>query len=292
MKALFSIAVVLAALFFVAVYAETEMIITPFGLRPAHCHQIVPSGAMIKVREDRLDAHLLNGTVLSFPMKQDCIDFQAKEWIKRAKARQANPHKGFWQDGWLDNAGYYPPNEVMTFSGTYTVPNNPAVDSSQVLFYFIGTENLSQGQLSILQPVLTWGNGYNGWSMASWNCCPQGQTIESESLDGLNAGDTAFGLIDFSSPTNWTVTSTWKGETVKLSVSAAGRDFNWCDVTLETYTVRNCNEFATGPMTFSNMQITDQTGTVTPNWQPWSEPTECNGQLTVQSPSTIIIQHT
>jgi hypothetical protein len=283
---------VLFGAFFAVVNVSAEDIITPFGLRPAHCHQRVPSGASLQIREDRLDAILMNGTVLSFPKQQDCIDFQKKEWEARAVSRKANPNRGFWQNGWLDNAGYYPPAEVVQFTGTYLVPPDPNVDNQQVLFYFIGTENFQSGvTVSILQPVLTWGNGYNGWSMASWNCCPQGQTFESDSLEGLSAGDSAFGVIDLSSSSNWTITSTWNGQTVNLTVPLAQRDFDWCDVTLETYSVTSCGEFSNGPMTFSNMQLTDSSGYNTPNWQPGTEPTECDGSLTVTSPSEITIQH-
>jgi len=197
-----------------------------------------------------------------------------------------------WQDGWLDNAGYYPPSQVDTFSGDYLVPPDPANDASQVLFYFIGTENFQSGiQVSILQPVLTWGNGINGWNMASWNCCPQGQSHESASLQGIGAGNSVTGLIDQSSGNNWTITSTWNGQSVNLIIPAAQRDFDWIDATLETYSVTNCNMFPDGPAVYTNMALTLAGGSPnSPSWQP-SGPTECQGQLTVQSPSEITISH-
>jgi len=219
--------------------------------------------------------------------KQDCIDFQEKANKERILRRQQKHAL----DGWLDYAGFYPTSEVVMFTGTYSVPPNPVTDGSQVLFYFIGTENLGQTDLSILQPVLTWGNGYNGWNMASWNCCPQGQTIESNSIDGIKAGSSVSGIIDFTSPDNWTVTSNYNNKKVVLTVPSAQRDFNWCDVTLETYTVTACGNFPKGPCVFSDMTLTDTYGSVTPSWQADTGPTECGGKLTINSPSEITISH-
>jgi len=164
---------------------------------------------------------------------------------------------------------------------------------AQVLFYFIGTENFQKSVgVSILQPVLTWGNGHTGWNMASWNCCPQGQTWTSGFLLNLKAGGTVNGVID-QSGANWKITSTYNGQSVTLTIAANSRDFNWVDVTLETYSVTECTEFAAGPITFSDMKLTLQGGTVnSPVWVPWKEPTECGGSLKVVSPSEITIDHT
>ena len=35
------------------------------------------------------------------------------------------------------------------------------------------------------------------------------------------------------------------------TISIAGRNFNWADVTLEVYGAASCSEFAVGPMKFS-----------------------------------------
>jgi hypothetical protein len=35
----------------------------------------------------------------------------------------------------------------------------------------------------------------------------------------------------------------------------AGRDFNWVDVTLETYYVTQCNQYANGPASFFDMKL-------------------------------------
>jgi len=277
---------------------KEEQVLTPFGWRPSHCHQKVPNGTSLVIREDRVDAIQKDGSVIRFPKQQDCIDFQDKEWERRAKDKEwersslKSHHYGDYVKGWLDNAGFFPPSDVVSFSGTYTVPSTPT-ENGQTLFYFIGIENMNNtGPVSILQPVLQYNQGgYPGWSLASWNCCPQGQTFESSTLTGLQSGDTLNGVVDQSSSSNWTITSTWNGQVATLTVPVAARNFTWCDVTLETYNVTNCAQFPSGPMTFSNLSLSDESGAITPNWTPWAEPTECNGSLTVQSASEIIIQH-
>jgi len=281
-----------------AVPQTTEWALTPFGLRPANCVKEVPSGSYLIERENTVEAHLENGTVLSFPIQESCVQFH-KEWaLKRVATHKArrNQVKPAPLDGWLDYVGYYPPKEVDKFTGTYSVPPDPATNTNQVLFYFIGTENLSgTAGVSILQPVLTWGNGHSKWNMASWNCCPGGETWTSSFLTNIQAGGTVSGVIDTTNNgQNWTVTSTYNGQNVVLTVPTASRDFNWVDVTLETYTVTSCQQFPSGPCTFSDMALTVTGGTSnTPTWKLDSaEPSECGGKVTITSPSQVSIQHT
>jgi len=282
-------------LFALVAIASAKMVLTPFGYRPENCVKEVPSGTFLKETATNVEAHLDNGTVVIYPRQQNCVDFQAHFNRKRLSAykARANPRGAdAFVNGWLDNAGYYPPSEVETFSGTYSVPPNPPSNGNQVLFYFIGSENFqSSVGVSILQPVLTWGNGHTGWNMASWNCCPQGETWTSAFLTNIKAGGSVSGIID-ASGANWVVTSTYNGQSVKLTVPSAQRDFNWVDVTLETYSVTACGQFPGGPLTFSDMKLTLTGGKQqTPTWAPWQEPTECSGSLTVTSPSQITIDH-
>ena len=47
------------------------------------------------------------------------------------------------------------------------------------------------------------------------------------------------------------------GKTTSLSCPRQGRNFNWADVTLEVYGVHGCDQFAAGPMTFSDIKLWD-----------------------------------
>jgi len=289
-------------LLFVAVaYAipTTEWTLTPFGPRPANCVKEVPSGSFIVEKDLHVEVTYENGTIVKYPKQQSCMDFH-KEWatkrVSHLRAMKENGTKGAPLDGWLDYVGYFPPTQVEKFTGTYTIPAEPSSQSNQVLFYFIGTENLrGTVGVSILQPVLTWGNGHSKWNMASWNCCPGGETWTSSFLTGLKAGGTVSGVIDMTSGgKNWTVTSTYNGQNAVLTVPTAQRDFNWVDVTLETYTVSSCEEFPSGSCTFSDMVLTLAGGTSnSPTWTlDSSEPSQCGGSVTITSPSQVSISHT
>jgi len=285
----FTVALVLfVGLFFVL--SQAKLVPTPFGLRPEICvTRNVPSGSFIEEVEDGVLIHLPTGLKNKLPKHQECLDYHA-EWMKNQTQRG---FKGQEVNGWLDYCSWYPPSadEVYSFTATYTVPNNPAVNSNQVLFYFIGSQNNGGSDVSILQPVLTWGNGLSGWSYASWNCCPAGQQQESTPIQGFGAGATLTGGIQ-ASGSNWIVTSTYNGKSTTLNVPDASRDFNWVDVTLETYNVATCSEFATGPMTFSNMVLTiDNAGVVTVPWGKNTGATECGGVLNIISSSEVTITH-
>jgi len=273
-----------------------ELVPTPFGLRPKQCvHRAVGSNVNIKAVKGGVELHHPNGTVFFLPELAECVEYDAQIQMERMKQRELrqrhrNNTNGLPGDGWLDNAGYYPPSTVSSFDGFYTVPGSPG-GGSQVLFYFIGTENFQSGVgVTILQPVLTWGNGINGWSIASWNCCPSGQQHESSPLTGFGPGASLYGAIAQAGG-SWNVVSKYGGQQTVLTVAAAGRTFDWTDVTLETYSVTTCSQFASGPMTFSSMAMYVSGGSqVTPSWQPTGA-TECNGRLVVQSPSLITITH-
>jgi len=270
---------------------KVNLIPTPFGLRPEQCvHRGLGSNMQLKRVKEGVAVVYENGSMLHIPALPECIAWEEKMKIEREKRRNGTSLKAPL-DGWLDNAGYYPPGLVGNFQGNYLVPPSP-VDSSQVLFYFIGTENFQSGVgVSILQPVLTWGNGIDGWSMASWNCCPSGQTHESSPITGFGSGDTVFGQIQNDNSGNWNIISSFGSQQTTLTVADAGRTFDWTDVTLETYSVTTCDEFPPGPMVFSDMAMTLQTGDdVTPNWSPTGA-TECDGSLSVDSPSQITITH-
>src|SRR5208282_1418503 len=64
-------------------------------------------------------------------------------------------------------------------AATWIVPPSPTSDDGQILYFFPGLEDMSN-VISIVQPVLQWGNngifGGRYWLVASWNCCINGTT--------------------------------------------------------------------------------------------------------------------
>jgi hypothetical protein len=281
-----TLTLVLVGLFFVL--SQAKLVPTPFGLRPEICvTRGVPSGSTIKEVEDGVLITHPTGDLHKIPKHQECLDYH-NQWVKNNMTKV-----GSALDGWLDYASWYPPatEEVSKFTANYLVPPSPTTNSNQVLFYFIGTQNFqSTVGVTILQPVLTWGNGLSGWSYASWNCCPAGQQQESTPFQGFGPGDTLQGVIQ-AVGTNWEVISSWNGKSTQLTVADASRDFDWVAVTLETYSVTSCGEFPNGPMVVSDMVVTLVSGVVTPVWGKNTGATECNGVLTINSASEITIQH-
>jgi len=288
--------VLLFVLFNFIIFCAAKDVLTPFGWRPQNCVKEVPSGSHLIGTEEGVEAHLMNGTVLKFPRQQECVDSHAN-WRRLFLENHKNPKNQTYADGWLDNAfAWTGAKEIDSFKGDYLVPQDPTVDNGQVLFYFIGAVNFQKTpQETILQPVLTWGNGHSKWNMASWNCCPNGETWTSSFIENIPAGSTLNGLIDISSNAeNWTVSSVFGNQVVNLTVPAndqGTKNFTWLDATLETYRVTQCSEFPTSPFVFSNMVATLIDGTpLTPSWNP-TGPTECGGSLVVNDPSKITIDH-
>jgi len=284
MKILFA-SLLLITLF---VFLQAKLVPTPYGLRPEQCvTRGVPSGSLIEEVEEGVLIHHPSGKKHLVPRDQECLDYQEK--FMATKRNFTVSEKGE-VNGWLDYTGWYPPSsdEVVSFTGTYLVPGNPTTVSDQVLFYFIGSQNNGGSTVTIIQPVLTWGNGLTGWSFASWNCCPAGQQQESSPIQGFGAGDTVYGSIA-SSGSNWVITSTANGQSTTLNVADESRDFDWVDVTLEVYNIATCDQFATGSMVFSDMAITvANAGAVSADWAV-TNPNTCSGVLTVSSASEISI---
>merc|ERR1712046_289973 len=92
-----------------------------------------------------------------------------------------------------------------------------------------------ESTITILQPVLTWGNTETGWSMASWNCCPTGQTWISDSITGLQENQTLVGEITVGEEYATVVSKLEGGDSVELRIQNVERTFDWMDVTQEVY---------------------------------------------------------
>ncbi|KAH3767837.1 hypothetical protein Pelo_361 [Pelomyxa schiedti] len=188
-------------------------VMTPFGDMPEECvHQageneiIHPVAGGVELRDEA-------GKLLRFVEEKPSCVAAAKEITARHIARRNATNK-LQYDGWLDNVGYTTsPKNVGHFESSYTIcPTNPTA-TGQYLYYFIGAENIDNGELSILQPVLAW--AVNQWTFCSWNCCPSGQTWQGSTISGLQPGGTYFGKLDVSGGT-CAITSQALGQTSLL----------------------------------------------------------------------------
>jgi len=294
-------ALVFAVFLLFEVYAQRVpegMVITPYGIRSAKCVLEVESGSHLYETPEGLRVTIeSNGQVLSeriVTVPEECHhDGFVENYIRNRQTSRV----GFTPiNGWLDNAGWYPPsgeNNLNSFTATYTVPGNPPSDSGQVLFYFIGMQDNAYSAVNILQPVLTWGNGIQGWNLASWDCCPSNISVASKSITGFGAGDQIYGTIQRMNSDTWEVNSVIakSGANTTLYPQVGTYLYDWADVTLEVYSVSECTQFAKGPMTFSKLVLKDAQGqSLSPQWD-FTKATTCSGAITQVDSQTITITH-
>lgn len=152
-------------------------------------------------------------------------------------------------DGWVAYASYTVPleNAATLLAANMSVPTAPSVPAGQVVYFFPGLED-GHHVVTILQPVLGW-NAFNdsGWTVASWNCCMNGQTWHSAPVH-VESGDTLFGLITSSNCsgslcTDWSVLTRDldSNHDTTLNTSGFGQTFNWIfGAVLESYGITEC----------------------------------------------------
>jgi len=270
-----------------------DQVITPFGRRPAECVVTVPNDATVSEGPANTNtvkiSHPSLGEYLHEVPPVCGADISS---IKERARSRVNARDG---DGWLDNAGWYPSagqNNLLSFTSTYVVPGNPPQAAGQVLFYFIGMQdNDAPKAVNILQPVLTWGNGHQEWYVQSWACCPKNITVTSQPLFGLKPGSEVGGTIVRVSDSTWKIDSEFNGQHTILNAQVGDYIYNWADVTLETYSVKSCNQFASGKTLFTNLVLKDQQGqTLVPKWT-LTGATQCSGSISQPSGTEIAIQH-
>jgi hypothetical protein len=278
---------------------------TPHGMRPVECVLEVTSGSRISEENGhvRITAPAeLGGAVTYYKAPDICHTYLPKALGGVSNVDEVVPIVGPTPEfpplnGWLDYAGWYPgkpDNSIQSMSATYTVPNPPATNSQQTLYYFIGIQDNSSPNVNILQPVLTFGPPNTGWYVESWACCPTNISVHSNAVLGLKPGTTMTGLVQRQNADVWEINSSYNGKNTTLFPDIGGYNYNWFAATEEIYGVGACNEFAHGPMTISKMVLLDkQGGKLNPKWQ-LTGATNCGGSIKLvnNSPFAVVIQHT
>ena len=257
--------------------------VTPFGVFPSECVRRVANGSHVRTRaaDGVVEARAPDDRVETYPPKARCLEHYNKTGLaygrdaQRAQQARERAAAGV-SDGWNTFVGYYTDaadesRHADRFEGVYTIPDDPPAGAAgQTLFYFLGVQNNHDtAGLTILQPVLTWENGHDGWNMASWNCCPAGEATTSDFLLGLEAGGVARGYyaVDEDKRTA-TVVSEYGGKSATLTIEREERAFDWLNVALEVYGVDDCDEFAGSPMTIDTLAAVDETGaSIEPEWE-------------------------
>jgi hypothetical protein len=166
---------------------------------------------------------------------------------------------------------------VRTISATWKVPRGPALAGGQTLYFFPGLEPAATGD-TILQPVLAWNGFYDRrWTIASWNCCKDGNVIHSAPRN-VSTGDTITGSVSGSGCdaagvcSSWTVrTSSSRGASTTLNTTAYGEVLDWeFGGAFEAFGVDSCGQYPSdGRIAFTSIAVRKTSGAYTvPAWYP------------------------
>lgn len=167
-------------------------------------------------------------------------------------------------NGWLEYVSVTTTSSYNEIEAGWIVPPLPKVDTGQTLFFFPGMEDYSDVQ-SIVQPVLQW-YAPGPWAMASWNCCMNGTTWESNPIN-VSPGDTVGGAIVPNCPpgnycSTWNVISedlSTKQKTTLAKTPANGQVWNWAfGAVTEDYSVSSCDDFPANTSVTFLVKLFDQ----------------------------------
>ncbi len=233
-------------------------VITPFGYFHPSCVNEVASG----------DTVLADGRVQHADSK---VDAEAPvcgypHYTASGEIVAAGPNPPTIVHSWIESG-----NAINTTSqfgeltANWIVPPAPTTDDGQTVFLFPGMEDYALDE-SIIQPVLGWNAGFFGtnWSIASWNCCPNGTTNYSTPVK-VNPSDIIFGTIisnGSAETTTWNITTedttTGKSTTLRKTPSQ-GQTFTWAQGgALEVYGIVRCKDYPPNNSTaFYNLELRD-----------------------------------
>jgi hypothetical protein len=179
-------------------------------------------------------------------------------------------------DQWVEDANLTTNTSYGGIKATWIVPPAPLSNDGQTVLLFPALS----GALTIIQPVLGWnaGSAAPQWSIASWNCCYNGNKVYSAHLN-VNSGDTIQGTIQSVcsagtlSCSGWNITTldVTSGQSSELtSTSSYGQTFNVADSgVLEVYNVVQCSDYSpNGGVSFSDVALYDYNFNEisNPNW--------------------------
>jgi len=190
---------------------------------------------------------------------------------------------------------------INAYNGSWPVPPNPKDMGAQTLFLFTGLQDnygLVRGNArkdipavtNIIQPVLQFGpseaGGGDYWAMASWYVDSNLNAYYSTLTKTMPAhniqGNMAKNMIN----KVWTIETIDTTSTQMTTLHIATNTTEpWAFVTLEVYTVSDCNEYPTGSVEFDNLMFSP---VQSPSWTVQVSP-GCNENVAVNGPDSVTI---
>ncbi len=204
--------------------------------------------------------------------------------------------------GWIE-AAETRAGPVEWLTATWTVPSAPSVAGSQTVYLFPGIVPLATND-TILQPVLGWNaQADQGWTIASWNCCRNGNALHSP-LVAVPSGADVTGTVSGSGCAADTgVCATWRvqasattGVSTTLDTDSYGEALDRTFAgALEVYAVGECGQLpASGSVAFRGLGVRAVGGNaLAPAWSPdvWNVTPTCSyGVVTDAAASSVMLR--
>jgi hypothetical protein len=248
-------------------YGEEERVLTPGGWRPKSSVHQIETGHHLSAKDGRLrKVHTATGKVVA-----DLGEVASSAPPKRP--RGGGPPKKdapYPENGWIINSGWSNTSSTpISYFGTeWVVPPAPSSQDGQTLFVWNGLEQSGSGAAPegpyVLQPVLQWGQSYNGtewwggnyWAIANWYV--GSTTLAGPVLIPVNPGDSLQGIVTLiaQSAAGFNYTSSFAGyPTADLSVTDIAQ-LTWACETLEAYNLIQGSDYPATLMTaMTNIEI-------------------------------------
>jgi len=265
--------------------------LTPYGPVPSRCVTRLPqSGAFIRGVDEATDMLRIDIEGQDQPL----LIPQCKGWKPERKRKNPAPNT---YDGWLAYTSFQNPSSLTTFLGYFSVPDEPQ-SAPQVLYVFTGLQNVDwipivdppPSEFDIIQPVLQYPGDYgNYWSVRSWYVTLKYGVQVSDEVQ-VATGDNIYGNMTSLGSDTWYIGGGASGGQV-TSITVSHNVLTsqpWAYTTVECYGCSGCSTEPTQPIKFTQMTLTDASGSVSPTWQAFQSPNPiCNTRAVINSPSSV-----
>jgi hypothetical protein len=281
---------------------QAQLVTTPFGLASASCVMEVDSDAVVTAADlppcptPIVPAQGNGGGAPTAPTGGDAGDppeggSQGDAAVGTLPSPTIN--------GWVEYADWTASETPGEFATTWHVPNVPASNVGQTIFYFPSYETATG--TAIVQPVLQYGvsaaGGGTYWAISSW-WVGAGGAARYSSLLAVNPGDTIRGTITASNCDGnggCKLVIVTRDETIDNSRQLTVVEtvpYTWTQAAvLEMYGVNDCSQLPSNDVSFSSFVFLDQNGSpLSATWTPEYSVlfNNCNYQVSAASDESSV----